>query len=44
MDLYRRRNNMKKTLVISAYTCCGKTYASEHIKNYDILDMDSTRN
>lgn len=31
---------MKKTLVISGYTCCGKTYASEHIKNYDILDVD----
>lgn len=31
---------MKKTLVISAYTCCGKTYASEHIKYYDILDVD----
>lgn len=31
---------MKKTLVISAYTCCGKTYASEHIKDYDILDVD----
>lgn len=31
---------MKKTLAISAYTCCGKTYASEHIKYYDILDVD----
>lgn len=31
---------MKNTLIISAYTCCGKTYASEHIKNYDILDVD----
>lgn len=31
---------MKNTLVISAYTCCGKTYASEHMKNYDILDVD----
>lgn len=31
---------MKKTLVISAYTCCGKTYASEHMKDYDILDID----
>lgn len=31
---------MKNTLVISAYTCCGKTYASEHIKDYDILDVD----
>ena len=31
---------MKNTLVISAYTCCGKTYTSEHIKNYDILDVD----
>lgn len=31
---------MKNTLVVSAYTCCGKTYASEHIKDYDILDVD----
>lgn len=31
---------MNKTLVISAYTCCGKTYASEHMKDYDILDVD----
>ena len=31
---------MKNTLVISAYTCCGKTYTSEHIKDYDILDVD----
>ena len=31
---------MKNTLVISAYTCCGKTYASEHIKDYDILDVN----
>lgn len=30
---------MKNTLIISAYTCCGKTYASEHMKNYDILDV-----
>ena len=34
---------MKKTLVISAYTCCGKTYASEHIKDYDILDVDVSK-
>lgn len=31
---------MKETLVISAYTCCGKTYASEHIKDYKILDIN----
>ena len=31
---------MKNTLVISAYTCCGKTYASEHIEYYDILDVN----
>ena len=31
---------MKNTLIISAYTCCGKTYASEHIKDYDILDIN----
>lgn len=34
---------MKKTLVISAYTCCGKTYASEHMKDYDILDVDVSK-
>ena len=31
---------MNKTLVISAYTCCGKTYASEHMEDYNILDVD----
>lgn len=31
---------MKNTLVISAYTCCGRTYASEHMKDYDILDIN----
>lgn len=31
---------MKNTLIISAYTCCGKTYASKHIKDYDILDVN----
>ena len=35
--------NMKNTLIISAYTCCGKTYASEHMKNYDILDVDVSK-
>ena len=34
---------MKKTLVISAYTCCGKTYASEHMKDYNILDVDVSK-
>ena len=31
---------MKNTLIISAYTCCGKTYASKHMKDYDILDVN----
>ena len=31
---------MKNTLIISAYTCCGRTYASEHMKDYDILDIN----
>ena len=31
---------MKNTLIISAYTCCGKTYASEHMKDYDIFDVN----
>lgn len=31
---------MKNTLVICAYACCGKTYASEHMKDYDILDVN----
>lgn len=34
---------MKNTLIISAYTCCGKTYASEHMKKYDILDVDTRK-
>ena len=33
--------SMKKTLVISAYTCCGKTYASEHMEDYDILNKSN---
>lgn len=31
---------MKNTLVISAYTCCGKTYASKYIEDYRILDLN----
>ena len=34
----------KKTVVISAYPCCGKTYAYEHYQNkYLMLDSDSSR-
>lgn len=47
MDLkfsfHGKEYNMKNTLIISAYTCCGKTYASEHMKNYDILDVDVSK-
>lgn len=33
---------MKKTLVISAYACCGKTYATKHFADkYSILDLNS---
>ena len=39
VGLYRREQ-LKETLIISAYTCCGKTYASEHIKDYKILDVN----
>lgn len=39
-SFHGKEYNMKNTLIISAYTCCGKTYASEHMKNYDILDVD----
>lgn len=31
---------MKNTLIISAYTCCGKTYASEHIKDYESGEIE----
>ena len=32
----------KRTVVVSAYPCCGKTYAFEHYQNkYSILDLDS---
>ena len=33
----------KKTIVISAYPCCGKTYAFNHYQDkYSILDSDSS--
>lgn len=36
-------SKFKETLVISAYPCCGKTYAFEHFKDqYDMLDSDSS--
>lgn len=32
-----------KTIVVSAFPCCGKTYAFEHFQNkYSILDSDSS--
>lgn len=35
---------MKKTRVISAYPCCGKTWAYENLKDkYSILDSDSSK-
>ena len=35
---------LKKTLVISAYPCCGKTYLKEHgFHEYSILDSDSSK-
>lgn len=35
---------LKKTLVISAYPCCGKTYLKEHgFHDYSILDSDSSK-
>lgn len=34
----------KKTVVISAYPCCGKSYAYEHYKDkYSMLDSDSSK-
>ena len=34
--------NKKRTVVVSAYPCCGKTYAFEHYQDkYSILDLDS---
>ena len=35
---------LRKTLVISAYPCCGKSYLKEHgLRNYSILDSDSSK-
>ena len=35
---------LKKTLVISAYPCCGKTYLKGHgFHDYSILDSDSSK-
>lgn len=35
---------LRKTLVISAYPCCGKTYMAEHgFHDYSILDFDSSK-
>lgn len=35
---------LKKTLVISAYPCCGKTHLKEHgFYDYSILDSDSSK-
>lgn len=34
----------RKTVVVSAFPCCGKTYAFEHYKGkYKILDSDSSK-
>ena len=35
---------LRKTLVISAYPCCGKSYLKEHgLRGYSILDSDSSK-
>lgn len=35
---------MKKTRVVSAYPCCGKTWAFENLKDkYSMLDSDSSK-
>lgn len=35
---------LRKTLIISAYPCCGKTYLTEHgLRDYSILDSDSSK-
>lgn len=35
---------MKRTVVISAFPCCGKTYAYEHYQDkYSMLDSDSSQ-
>ena len=37
-------NNCKRTVVISAFPCCGKTYAFEHYQDkYSMLDSDSSQ-
>lgn len=34
----------KRTVVVSAFPCCGKTYAFENYQNkYSILDSDSSQ-
>lgn len=34
----------KKPIIISAYPCCGKSYATEHLKDkYVIFDSDSSK-
>ncbi len=42
--LRKLRHNMK-TLIISAFPGCGKTYLSEHSENIDyyVIDIDSTK-
>lgn len=35
--------SVKKTIIVSAYPCCGKTYAFENNKDYTILDSDSSK-
>lgn len=35
---------MKRTVVVSAFPCCGKTYAFEHYQDkYSMLDSDSSK-
>lgn len=44
LTLQEGENMSKKTVVISAYPCCGKTYAYEHYKDkYSMLDSDSSK-
>lgn len=36
-------NNIKNTIVISAFPACGKTHFYENNKNYTVLDSDSSK-
>lgn len=43
-DSQKENKGMKNTVVVSAFPCCGKTYAFENYQDkYSILDSDSSQ-